>query len=199
VAQTEEFRQFHLTPSQRAQQMATVALKREELQNIKAMMNAALLNLPEVAVDLDLWNANVDFAKCRTMEERWRQITGTQLPVDSDGQTAHFRSVTALLFASTVTRFIVNDFPVTAMTRNGVELSSHPNTITKVNGEITNLQWTSAGLICDVKLYCDSPMETFLTTKTPIPYQTILREKRAFQIPCTSEQILYGPLLPFRI
>jgi DNA mismatch repair ATPase MutL len=179
----------------RAQLMATAAWKREELHTIRALINTVLLNIPDVGVTLDLGNIKVELAKCITMEERWKQITGTQLLVDSDGRMIHFRAATPFLFASTFTKFIVNDFPVSSVILDGFELSPHPNAITKVHGEIKDLQWTSEGLTCDVKSHFPSPHQSILTISTEsdkLTQMTVIGIFSSSFIICELNNILYA-------
>jgi DNA mismatch repair ATPase MutL len=135
----------------RLQQMATAAWKRDELKSIRVHMNMIALNLPEIAFSVDLGNTKIELPKCRTIEERWKQITGTQMRFDSDGRIVLLRSASSLQLHSTFSRFIANGFPVHSLRLDGVELTPNPNAVTRVNGEISDLEWSCDGLSCNVK------------------------------------------------
>jgi DNA mismatch repair ATPase MutL len=123
----------------RVQQMATATWKREELQKIRILINTTLLSFPDISVTIDLGNTKIDLPKCRTTEERWKQITGTHMLVDSDGRTTQFRSASSLGFPNIFAPFVVNKFPIDAVTLDGIDISANPKAVTSFNGRMTNL------------------------------------------------------------
>jgi DNA mismatch repair ATPase MutL len=140
----------------RRQQMATAAWKREETQKLRTIANTVLLKFPSISAALIVGSSRVDLPACSSLEDRWKQVSGTQLRIDSDGFMTHFRGSSVLPF----TAFLVNCFPLSTLRMSGRDVPPVPSAVTLLKGDLQDLRWDSYGLSGDL---FERPAEPSLT------------------------------------
>ena len=158
----------------RLNQISDTKTKNESLFKLKQFLNTISLNFIDIKFTLN----NTTIANSKTLEERWRVISGTFLKITSDNHITYFKSSFNIGFQLPFTPFIANNFPVVRLLIDGREMKQMKNSITVINTkmyEITQIYWSNDGLVCE--------MATASTkTRSLTPYLTFVSNNEIAQM-----------------
>lgn len=142
-------------------ELGPMSAKRKEMQRIKSILSTILLKFPQVLVTVDFGTDKFEMKTCGTVEERWKQITGNSLLLDSDGIMTRYRNSNQSTFQSTLCPFLVRSFPCSVLVLDNREVKVIPNTVSAYEGiVIDKFHWGVEGIEIHAVTKRSSMLET---------------------------------------
>ena len=151
-------------------QNSDIKSKKHALYAIKAFINT--ISLSFLNVEFQFNGFTIPLSK--TIEERWKVITGTSLKISKDEYITIFKSSIGMLTINLnlqITPFLVNNIPVLKLVIDGKEYNSCKNALQIINGNIKEIYFEDEYLSCEMSLNVHS--STILKCENNLNYMNV--------------------------